>query len=111
MSFKRVFDRYEPDNWTTRGAKILSAESVTALRAALARGPVVLQHWLYRGASSPRVVAIEDYEEFETYLRENAVPGDAFEAWRFLECCRPELVLTQGKLEDSDGCIPSGGAY
>jgi len=108
---KRVLDRYEPDDWRPDGAKILSDASVSKLQAALSRGPVIVQHWFYRGASSPRIFAFEDFEEFEAHLTENAVAGDAFDVWEFTSVCRSETVLVEGKLHDSDGCVPRGGAY
>ncbi len=103
--------RYEPDNWTPDGRKILSEESVSAINKILERGPIVVLHCYYRGASCPRVFGFDDFEEFEEHLKENAVPGDAFEIWSFNEVCTQEKVVAEGKLHDSDGCIPKGGAY
>ena len=105
---KRIFDRYEPDEWTTDGTMILSDESVSKIKAVLTRGPIVVQHWFYRGASCPRVFGFDDFEE---HLNENAVPGDAFDIWSFNEVCTQEKVITGGKLHDKDGCIPKKGAY
>lgn len=108
---KRIFDRYEPDEWTTDGAMILSDESVLKIKAVLSRGPIIVQHWFYRGASCPRVIAFDDFGEFEEHLKENPVPGDAFDIWSFNEVCTQENVVTEGKLHDKDGCIPKKGAY
>jgi hypothetical protein len=107
----RIFDRYEPDNWTTDGKKILSEESVAKIQAVLSRGPIIVQHWFYRGASCPRIFSFEDFEDFEAHLKTEAVPGDAFDIWSFNDVCKPADVITEGKLHDSDGCIPKGGAY
>ncbi len=108
---KRVFDRFEPDEWTEDGKKILSEESVKKIGAVLSRGPIIVKHWFYRGASCPRVFGFDDYEEFEEHLEKNAVPGDAFDIWSFNEVCTQETVVTEGKLHDRDGCVPKKGAY
>lgn len=107
----RIFDRYEPDNWTTDGKKILSEESVERIQEVLSRGPIIVQHWFYRGASCPRIFAFDDFEEFEAHLEAHAVPGDAFDVWSFNDVCKPVDMITEGKLHDNDGCIPQGGAY
>ncbi len=107
----RIFDRYEPDNWTEDGARILSDENIRKIKEVLSKGPIIVQHWLYRGASCPRVYGFDDFEEFEEHLHENAVPGDAFEIWSFIEVCKNDKVVAEGKLEDTDGCVPKGGAY
>ena len=103
--------RYGPDNWTPDGSKILSKESVSAINKILERGPIIVQHWYYRGASCPRIFSFDDFEEFEEHLKENAVPGHAFDIWSFIEVCTQEKIVTEGKLHDPDGCVPKGGAY
>ena len=107
----RTLDRYEPDNWTVDGKKILSEESVEKIKAVLARGPIIVQHWFYRGASCPRVFGFDDFEDFEEHLKNNAIPGDAFDIWSFVDVCKHDAVVTEGKLHDQDGCVPKGGAY
>jgi DNA-directed RNA polymerase subunit N (RpoN/RPB10) len=108
---KRIFDRFEPDDWTEDGKKILSDESVERIKKFLSRGPIIVQHWYYRGASCSRVFGFDDFEEFEEHLDKNAVPGDAFDIWSFNEVCTQDKVITEGKLHDSDGCVPLKGAY
>lgn len=108
---KRIFDRYEPDEWTTDGAMILSEGSIAKIKSVFSKGPIIVQHWFYRGASCPRVFGFDDFEEFEEHLNENAVPGDAFDIWSFNEVCTQEKVIAEGKLSDKDGCIPKKGAY
>lgn len=108
---KRQFDRYEPDNWTPEGKKILSSESIERIRATLANGPIIVRHWFYRGACSPKLVCFDDFDEFSEYLNDNAVPGDAFDVWSFVDSCKLEDIVAEGKLHDSDGCVPEGGAY
>ncbi len=104
-------ERYEPDNWTTEGKKILSKESIGKIKDTLSRGPIIVQHWYYRGASCPGLFIFEEYEDFENHLTKNAVPGDAFDIWSFNELCKMDNVVTEGKLHDCDGCVPKGGAY
>jgi hypothetical protein len=50
-------------------------------------------------------------DEFEEYLTKHAMPGDAIDVWSFVDCCPQERQLVGGKLPDSDGCTPKGGAY
>lgn len=108
---RRVPDRYEPDNWIEDGTKILSDESESKIKASLAIGPIIVQHWYYRGASCPRIFGFDYFEEFEEYLKQNAIPGDAFDIWSFVDVCKRENKLTEGKLHDTDGCVPKGGSY
>lgn len=103
--------RYEPDDWTPDGSKILSDESVNAINKILERSPIIVQHWYYRGASCPGIFSFDDFQDFEVHLKDNAVPGDAFDIWSFNEVCTQEKVITEGKLHDTDGYIPKGGAY
>ena len=107
----RIFDRYEPDNWIVDGSKILAEDSVQKINAAVALGPIIVQHWFYRGASSPRVFVFDDFEEFEDHLKDHALPGDAFDVWSFNDTCKQDRVVTEGKLHDFDNCVPNGGAY
>jgi hypothetical protein len=103
--------RYEPDGWTVDGAKILSPENVEKIKHAFSKGPLIVQHWFYRGASAPSVFSFEEFEDFEAHLNENAVPVDAFDVWSFSEVCKTENMLAEAKLHDTDGCVPKGGAY
>lgn len=107
----RIYDRYEPDNWTEEGSKILSEGNIEKIQAILTKGPIVVLHWFYRGASCPRVYGFDDFEEFDEHLKERALPGDAFDIWSFSEVCTQEKIIAAGKLHDTDGCVPSGGAY
>jgi len=103
--------RYEADNWITEGAKILSSQNLEALVHALKEGPIIVQHWLYRGASCPLYKCFDDIEDFKDYLKESSVPGDAFDIWSFGALCNQGNRIAQGKLPDLDGKVPSGGAY
>ena len=103
--------RYEPDEWTEDGSKILSPENLSAIDQVLKRGPIIVQHWFYRGASCPRLACFDDMEDFEEYLKENAVPGDAFDVWAFNDLCNSSNRIAEGKLPDQDGTVPRYGAY
>jgi hypothetical protein len=47
--------RVEADEWVSDGRKILSAENIAAVRAALeGEGPVIVEHWFCRGGGLPR---------------------------------------------------------
>ena len=104
-------DRYEPDEWTVEGEKITEPERLAKIREAADRGGIVVRHWHYRGAQCPDIRGFTDFEEFETYLRERAKPGDAFDVWSVSEICDFERALAGGKLPDADGCVPKRGAY
>lgn len=108
---KRIFDRYEPDNWKQEGSKILSDENVTKIKQELDRGPIIIEQCFYRGACSPQIFTFEYFEDFEEHIKENAVPGDIFTIWSFFGVCNDKNNLAQGKLHDTDGCIPETGAY
>ncbi len=76
---KRMSARYEPDDRTTKGEKILPDESISKIRGAHKQGPILVQQLFYRGASCPRVFGFDDFEDFEELLKDNAVPGDAYD--------------------------------
>ncbi|MBI4407526.1 MAG: hypothetical protein HY565_03435 [Candidatus Kerfeldbacteria bacterium] len=107
----KCHDRYEPDNWTTNGFKVTSEQGITAIQEALNRGPIIVQHWFYRGASSPFVLAVEVMDEFVTYVKTKTSAGDILQVWSFPEVCTKDNVVVQGKVPDLDGATPEGGAY
>ena len=102
--------RVESDDWGP-GPNILAAETLALLRATLEETPLIIEHWFYRGGSSPRRYVFEDFEELETHLRELGHPGDAFWVWRFDDLCRNDNALVNGKRPDADGAVPARGAY
>lgn len=104
-------DRYEPDEWTVDGEKITDPGRLAKIREAADRGGIVVRHWFYRGARGPDIRGFTDFEEFETYLKERAKPGDAFDVWSVSDICDFERALAKGKLPDADGCVPKRGAY
>ena len=102
--------RVESDRWGP-GPSILAEDMLAKLRVALTETPLIIEHWFYRGGSSPRRYVFEDFEELETHLRERAKPGDAFWIWRFDQLCRNDNAFATGKRPDADGAVPAGGAY
>ncbi|MFB9900487.1 hypothetical protein, partial [Cerasicoccus arenae] len=111
MKWKREPDRYTPDNWTPNGVKILSDENIEKIKDKLSKGPIIVQHCFYRGASCPRIYGFDDFEEFEEHLKEYSIPGDYFDVWSFNDVCKEDQIVANGKLHDTDGCVPQGGAY
>jgi len=102
--------RHESDRWGP-GPSILDADTLAALRSAVEDTPLIVEHWFYRGASSPDRQIFEDGDALEAYLRERTRPGDAVWIWRFDALCRDDNALTHGKVPDADGTVPTGGAY
>jgi hypothetical protein len=69
---------YEGDGWTTEGRKINAPENLKAIEAVMAMiGPVIVEHWLYRGSRAPDRLVFDDFEELMDYLNTKASPGDA----------------------------------
>lgn len=104
-------DRAQADEWTTEGDKITSEKNREIVRQKLERGSIIVEHWLYRGASGPVRLIFDDYQKFETYLSEEAYAGDMIRVWSFSEVCKMENVVAQGKCPDDNGCVPRKGAY
>jgi len=76
----------------------------------LALTPLIVEHWYYRGGSSPTRLVFEEFEELRKHL-ERAKPGDAVDIWRWDKLCRSENIFASGKRPDSDGAVPAGGPY
>lgn len=107
----KCHDRYEPDNWTVNGFKITSQEGIGAIQGVVKKGPIIVQHWFYRGASSPFVIAMETLDEFTDYVKTKTSAGDILSIWSFSEVCTKDNYVVQGKVPDLDGTTPEGGAY
>jgi hypothetical protein len=104
--------RNEADDWNPDGSKITAPEKLEAIRDQLEnRGPVIVEHWHYRGSSAPDRLIFEDFEMFSEWLREKTFAGDAIDAWAWATVCKPEHRLTEGKCPDERGLVPRGGAY
>lgn len=104
--------RCEADEWTADGLKILSADNLTIIRKTLEdKGPIILEHWFYRGSSSPERFIFEDIDTFVEYVQSKSRIGDAFYVWSFASVCKHEKAIASGKFPDEDGCIPRKGPY
>ena len=103
--------RSEADGWSDTGAKISAPANLDAIRKELDRGPLIVEHWHYRGASAPTRGVFEEYDAFISYLQEKAFAGDAFDVWSWADLCTPERRLAEGKCPADDGTVPRGGAY
>lgn len=103
--------RVESDEWTTEGAKLTAEENLRAIRHAVERAPIIVEHRIYRGSTSPYRLIFEDFKEFTDHLNNNACAGDSFYVWNYDEVCKIENVVAQGKCPADDGCIPLKGAY
>ena len=104
--------RNEGDQWTTDGSQITAPETLAAIRKILVEtGPILVQHWFYRGASSPRYTVFDDFEVFMLYLNQESYAGDAIDIWNISEICTSHNQLATGKCPDENGMVPKGGAY
>jgi hypothetical protein len=104
--------RCEADDWTPNGSKINAPEKLHAIRHVLEHeGPIIVQHWFYRGASAPDRLVFDDYEEFTVWLNERTAAGDAIDVWSWAAVCAADVRLAEGKCPDSEGLVPRRGAY
>jgi hypothetical protein len=104
--------RCEADEWTPDGRKILTDENLKAIRATLEdEGPIIVEHWFYRGSRSPKRLVFEAVEDFLGYVENHARPGDAFHVWSYAAVCRDDNELVSGKYPDEKGEVPRKGAY
>jgi hypothetical protein len=104
--------RAEADNWSNKGPAIVADASLEVIQKELQeRGPVIVEHWHYRGAQAPSHHLFEDWESFEAFLLSTPFAGDAIDVWSFAELCTFERRITGGKCPGDDGKTPEGGAY
>jgi hypothetical protein len=104
--------RNDADDWIPDGRKITSPEALDAIRRCLdEQGPIIVEHWLYRGSSAPERRIFEHYEAFIEYLDSKAFAGDSIYVWSFAATCRNDNELASGKCPDDDGLVPRRGAY
>ncbi len=104
--------RNEADGWRNEGSKITSSEKLETIRETLQeRGPIIVEHWFYRGGSAPHVLAFGDFDEFMAYLEDRAYAGDIIDVWSFVDVCRHDNRLVEGKCPDESGQVPERGAY
>ena len=104
--------RSESDEWSATGKKIDSSENLELIRKVLKdEGPIVVEHWYYRGATAPDRHVFEDFDEFVKYLNQKTAAGDAIHVWNFSRVCTNENELASGKCPDENGEVPRRGAY
>jgi hypothetical protein len=104
--------RNEADDWNPDGSKITAPEKLEAIKETLERkGPVIVEHWHYRGSSGPDRLVFDDYEELLEWLNEKTSAGDAIDVWSWTDVCKLEQRLTEGKCPDEHGLVPRHGAY
>ena len=104
--------RVETDNWTPNGQKILSPENLAIIRKTLENdGPIIVEHWFYRGSRSPSRLVFDDFDAFVDYVQTESAIGDAFHVWSYASLCRDENEIAAGKFPDGDGRVPTKGAY
>ena len=102
----------EADGWTVSGEKITDPAKLEAIRMAIhKRGPILLEHKVYRGCRSPYYHAFEEYEEFLDYLNTQTRAGDRMTVWMFGDVCHKDKTLVTGKCPDDAGRVPERGAY
>jgi hypothetical protein len=102
----------ESDDWQDWGNNILAPEKLAKIEKVVENlGPIILEHWFYRGGSAPDRLIFEDYESVRNYLGTRVAPGDAIHIWNYAELCRDDNSLTNGKYPDARGRTPKRGAY
>jgi len=110
MTFEKVHDT--DDEWVSDNYTISSKENLAKIQNILENvGSVIIEHWHFYGSRAPTKIVFDDMEDFEEYLKENAIAGDAIHAWSMHELCNDENELVSGKCPDKNGLIPKGGAY
>ena len=102
----------EADEWATDGARITDAQHLETVRRTLEdEGPVIVEHWFYRGSSAPDRLVFDDFDDFTEYLNTHASAGDIIDAWSFSAVCTEHNRLATGKCPDDQGRVPRKGAY
>jgi hypothetical protein len=104
-------NRYPPDDWSPDGPSLFDESKLGSIRAAADDQGIIVRHWHYRGSRAPDLRGFSDFDEFEEYVRDQSIPGDAFDIWAFSACCSSSTMLADGKKPDIDGWTPRKGAY
>ncbi|MBN8599534.1 MAG: hypothetical protein J0M26_00680 [Planctomycetes bacterium] len=104
--------RNEDDRWTLDGQKISDVKNLATIKQEIeTQGPVILEHWFYRGSCSPDRYIFDDFDELVSYLNDHSFAGDSIHIWSFATTCTQENELASGKCPDENGLVPSRGAY
>ena len=99
------------DQWTVAGSRITD-ELLHRLQSMIENeSDLIVEHRFYRGGRAPHRFVCSDFSELARYLKTRAAAGDSFLFWRFEDCCRDDNSVESGKLPDSQGRVPTGGAY
>src|SRR5579864_1675027 len=97
----------EADQRTFDGVKINTPENIQTIRNILENvGPIIVEHWFYRGSSAPDRVVFDDFEDFEQYVNAKTSAGDAIDIWSFAAVCTRQSRLVFGKCPDDQGRVP-----
>jgi hypothetical protein len=103
--------RNDADDWSENEPAITKDASLDAIRDELQRGPIIVEHWHYRGGAAPSRRVFEDWESFETFLKADPFAGDAIDVWSFTDLCTGDRRIANGKCPAADGKMPRGGSY
>jgi len=102
----------DADEWASEGDTITHPGHLETVRRTLEDdGPVIVQHWFYRGSSAPARVVFEDFNQFTDYLNTHASAGDIIDVWSFSAVCNDANRIASGKCPDDQGRVPRRGAY
>jgi hypothetical protein len=102
----------ESDGWSHEGPDITSPENLQKIKDTLnSKGSIIVEHWHYRGSTSPSRLIFDDYDEFLTYLNAEGHAGDIVDLWAMHDLCTRENVLLSAKCPDDEGRVPKTGAY
>lgn len=100
------------EQWITDGARITDPNVLAMLRTHIEEvGPLIIEHRHFKGSAAPDRMIISEFEDLLSLLQDRASPGDSFFVWSFDEACRDENPICHGKVPDSEGRTPAGGAY
>lgn len=97
--------------WSKNGRSILSDDQIKIIRECLERGPILVEHWLYHGASAPKRLIFDGFEDFEVYVHQWSRPGDVVHVWDYDKCFRDDNMIASGKYSDDDVYPHSGGSF
>lgn len=104
--------RSDDDGWTIEGKKITDSAALERIRQCLEdEGPIILEHWFYRGSCAPERLVFDNYDKFIEYLNTEAFAGDDMHIWSFAKVCGNNNTIAKGKCPDDAGMIPRMGAY